>query len=134
MAPPAVSPTCYDPKKALLIMSTIKEQDHNASADAATQSEHSDTTTDYTSYGTKGLYGIFKASVREHPDLGTEVETRLSLSAMESLMDVAVSIALIIFMYYAYVLIAEEYTGHSLRPTPDSSGAMPAQCTCSNGR
>ncbi|KAI1745628.1 hypothetical protein F4680DRAFT_443101 [Xylaria scruposa] len=92
-----------DPEKA--------QDDHHQEIpdDAVMSSEPHDTATDYTTYSTKGLYGIFEASVREHPDRGTEAEIRLNLSAMELIMDLVVAIALVVFMYHAYGLVAKEY-------------------------
>ncbi|KAI0192226.1 hypothetical protein EV127DRAFT_479755 [Xylaria flabelliformis] len=106
MAFPQV-PTHWDPEGA--IPTTRGQECHyQASDDAAIKSEPHGTVTDYTSYSAKGLYGIFEASVREHPDRGTEAEIRLNLSAIELIMDVAIAIALMIFMYYAYALVAED--------------------------
>ncbi|KAI8955829.1 hypothetical protein F4801DRAFT_574029 [Xylaria longipes] len=132
MAFPEVSSTCHDPEKASLTMATAERQAHHASDDEATEIQQLDTTIDYTLYSTKGLYGLFKASVREHSDRGGYAEISLNLAAMELLMDLAVTIALVIFMYYTYMVVAEEYAANSLKLDPGSHGAIFAQCTCSN--
>ncbi|TRX97292.1 hypothetical protein FHL15_001570 [Xylaria flabelliformis] len=135
MAFPQV-PTYWDSEGAISTLPTTRGQDYHyqASDDAAIKSEPQDTVTDYTSYSAKGPYGIFEASVREHPDRGTEAKIRLNLSAIELIMDVAIAIALIIFMYYAYALVAEEYASNSHRLAPGSHGVIHAHCTCSSGR
>ncbi|KAI0862511.1 hypothetical protein F4860DRAFT_512859 [Xylaria cubensis] len=123
-------PTHLDTEGAMPTLPTTQDYHYQASDDAAIKSA----VTDYTSYSAKGLYGIFEASVREHPDRGTEAEIRLNLSAIELTMDVAIAIALIIFMYYAYALVAEEYASNSHRLAPGSHGVIHAHCTCSSGR
>ncbi|KAI0547401.1 hypothetical protein F4679DRAFT_586621 [Xylaria curta] len=126
----------WHPEGEIPTLPTTTAQDylHQVSDDIVMAGEPHDTATDYTTYSTKGLYGIFEASVREHPDRGTEAEIRLNLSAMELIMDLAIAIALVVFMYYAYGLVAKEYGVNSHGLALGSHGVIHVQCTCSTGR
>ncbi|KAI0485741.1 hypothetical protein F4859DRAFT_511935 [Xylaria cf. heliscus] len=89
------------PPKAPFTIRTTEEQ-HSTSPDdtaAALRSHPDAAVVDYTTYSTKGLYGIYNVAARVHRNPDYEAEMHRNITAMEAILDIIVPIALILFIY-----------------------------------